>query len=258
MHRARTCASSSAIRCRAFAFADAGIGARSTVLGAVRSGHFARRRVRADSEFVVILSQHWRAAETSCRRRCRARRPTPADSRYWGRSKSPFYLGRVCSPRPRRASSAPQSTSGRPPRWESQLGPRAAAAGGLGGPRPRAPAIGGDPRRLSARARCATCARAAPPALLEANDPPRRCSSKHHGIAPWCIRARERERPGCISARERERPHEGAGNDGRGTRNQDHPGREICDAATGVQNNEDGDAAREPPGVDKSKERSAT
>ena len=114
MHRARTCASSSAIRCRAFAFADAGIGARSTVLGAVRSGHFARRRVRADSEFVVILSQHWRAAETSCRRRCRARRPTPADSRYWGRSAPPFCPSEVCHLRPRRASSAPQDRSWRP------------------------------------------------------------------------------------------------------------------------------------------------
>ena len=63
----------------------------------------------------------------------------------------------VCSPRPRRASSAPPSTSGRPPRWERRLRPLAAAAGGLGGPRPRAPAIGGDPRRhaSAAGARCA-------------------------------------------------------------------------------------------------------
>ena len=29
-----------------------------------------------------------------------------------------------------------------------------------------------------------------------------------------------------------------------------HPGREICDAVAGVQNHEDGDAAREPPGDD--------
>ena len=48
---------------------------------------------------------------------------------------------------------------------------------------------------------------------------------------------------------------DGAGNDGRGTRNQAHPAREIRDAAAGVQDNEDGDAAREPPGDDKSKER---
>ena len=100
------------------------------------------------------------------------------------------------------------------------------------------PAIGGNTSYLSARARCAICARAAPPARLEANAPPRRRLSKPHGIGPWCIRARE-----------------GTGSDGRGTRNQDHPGREICDAATGVQNNEDSDAAREPPGDDKSKER---
>ena len=32
---------------------------------------------------------------------------------------------------------------------------------------------------------------------------------------------------------------EGAGNNGRGTRNQGHPGREISDAAAGVQDNED-------------------
>ena len=53
-------------------------------------------------------------------------------------------------------------------RWERRLRPRAAAAGGIGGPRPRAPAIGGDPTHLSARARCAICARAAPSARLEA------------------------------------------------------------------------------------------
>ena len=149
------------------------------------------------------------------------------------------------APRPQRASKRLQAPSslvkapyGRSTGWERRLRARAAAAGGLGGSRPRAPAIGGDLRRLSARARCAICARAAPPARLEANAPPRRCSSKPHGIGPWCIRARE-----------------GAGNDGRGTRNQDHPGREICDAATGVQNNEDGDAARETTGDDQSKAR---
>ena len=53
-------------------------------------------------------------------------------------------------------------------RLERRLRPRAAAAGGIGGPRPRAPAIGGDPTHLSARARCAICARAAPSARLEA------------------------------------------------------------------------------------------
>ena len=89
----------------------------------------------------------------------------------------------------------------------------------------------------SARARCAISARAAPPALLEANDPPLRRSPKPDDIGPWCVRTLE-----------------GAGNDGRGTRNQDDPGREICDAAVGVQNNEDGDAAREPPDDDNSKE----
>ena len=106
--------------------------------------------------------------ESSRRCRRRAPRPTPAGFSYWGRSKAPFCLSKVCSPRPRRASSASQSTSGRPPRWERRLRPRAAAAGALGGPRPRAPAIGGDTRYLSARARCAICARAAPPARLEA------------------------------------------------------------------------------------------
>jgi len=54
------------------------------------------------------------------------------------------------------------------PRWERRLRPRAAAAGALGGPRPRAPAIGGDTRYLSARARRAICARTAPSARLEA------------------------------------------------------------------------------------------
>ena len=109
-----------------------------------------------------------RPAESSRRRRCRARRPTPAGFPYWGRSKAPFCLSKVCSPRPRRASSAPPSTSGRPPRWERRLRARAAAAGALGGPRPRAPAIGGDLRRHSARARRAICARAAPTAPLKA------------------------------------------------------------------------------------------
>ena len=35
-------------------------------------------------------------------------------------------------------------------RWERRLRPRAAAAGGIGGPRPRAPATGGDSHYLSA------------------------------------------------------------------------------------------------------------
>ena len=117
-----------------------------------------------------VCGRCWRgaSAEGSRRHRRRAPRPTPAGLPYWGRSKPPFCLSKVCSPRPCRASSAPQSTSRRPPRWERRLRPRAAAAGALGGPRPRAPAIGGDTRYLSARARCAICARTAPSARLEA------------------------------------------------------------------------------------------
>ena len=48
-----------------------------------------------------------------------------------------------------------------------------------------------------------------------------------------------------------------AGNDGRGSRNQAHPGRDDSDAAVGVQDNEVGDAARKTPGDDQSKSRSA-
>ena len=43
---------------------------------------------------------------------------------------------------------------------------------------------------------------------------------------------------------------EGAASDGRGTRNQGHSAREIRDAAEGVQDNADGDGAREAPGDD--------
>ena len=72
----------------------------------------------------------------------------------------------------------------------------------------------------------------------------RHCRGKRvrsrHDIVHWSIRARV-----------------GSGNDGRGTRNQAHPGREIRDAAAGVQNNKVGDAARKTPGDDKSKRRSA-
>ena len=127
----------------------------------------APRRQRASKPLVAPC---WlgASAESSRRRRRRARRPTPAGFPYWGRSKPPFCLSKVCSPRPCRASSASQSTSGRPPGWERRLRPRAAAAGALGGPRPRAPAIGGDTRYLSARARRAICARTAPSARLEA------------------------------------------------------------------------------------------
>ena len=47
-------------------------------------------------------------------------------------------------------------------------GPRAAAAAGRGGLRPRTPAIGGDPSRLSAQAKRVRRARTAPPARLTA------------------------------------------------------------------------------------------
>ena len=67
--------------------------------------------------------------------------------------------------------------------WERRLRPRAAAAGVGGAPRPRAPAIRGDPSRLSAQARCARFARAAPPARSEANYPLHRCSPKPHAGA---------------------------------------------------------------------------
>ena len=80
------------------------------------------------------------SAESSCRRRCRARRPTPAGSRCWGRSTPRFGLSKVCHLRPRRAASAPQSASSRDA--GGQRRPRAlAAAGGRGGPRP-APLLG--------------------------------------------------------------------------------------------------------------------
>ena len=136
-------------------------------LGRIRFPHHWREREIVEER---VCGRCWRgaSAEGSRRHRRRAPRPTPAGLPYWGRSKPPFCLSKVCSPRPRRASSASQSTSGRPPGWERRLRPRAAAAGALGGPRPRAPAIGGDTRYLSARARRAICARTAPSARLEA------------------------------------------------------------------------------------------
>jgi len=48
------------------------------------------------------------SAEASCRCRRRARRPTPAGSRYWGQSAPPFCPSKVCHLRPRRAASAPE------------------------------------------------------------------------------------------------------------------------------------------------------
>ena len=58
----------------------------------------------ASGEPPARASKHLRAppslgasAETSCRRRRRARRPTPAGSRYWGRFTPPFCLSKPTS-----------------------------------------------------------------------------------------------------------------------------------------------------------------
>ena len=44
------------------------------------------------------------SAETSCCRRGNGRGPTPAGSRYWGRSKPHFRLSKVCVYRPRKGA----------------------------------------------------------------------------------------------------------------------------------------------------------
>ena len=64
-------------------------------------------RLQRASKHLRAPSSLGASAETSCRRRRRARRPTPAGSRYWGRSTPPLCPSKVCHLRPRRAASAP-------------------------------------------------------------------------------------------------------------------------------------------------------
>ena len=64
-------------------------------------------RLQRASKHLRAPSSLGASAETACRRRRRARRPTPAGSRYWGRSTPPVCPSKVCHLRPRRAASAP-------------------------------------------------------------------------------------------------------------------------------------------------------
>ena len=66
-------------------------------------------RLQRASKHLRAPSSLGASAETACRRRRRARRPTPADSRYRGRSTPPRQCcpSKVCHLRPRRATSAP-------------------------------------------------------------------------------------------------------------------------------------------------------
>ena len=69
-------------------------------------------RLQRASKHLWAPSSLGASAETSCRRRRRDWRPTPAGSRYWGRSKPPFCPSKVCHLRPRRAVSAPGGVLG--------------------------------------------------------------------------------------------------------------------------------------------------
>ena len=64
-------------------------------------------RLQRASKHLQAPSSLGASAETSCSRGRRARRPTPAGSRYWGRSTPPVCPSKVCHLRPRRAASAP-------------------------------------------------------------------------------------------------------------------------------------------------------